>query len=262
MRVFAQRVLNADTDIMSDFIIGMDRNRNGPLFESLSSPSKEWKDAEAACGDGKKIYGYGLPYPFPVYEIMRRGRCREVKNASGSELFPYEKAEVTYEMSQNVDDRSSKLAIDIQFGDATQLIVTLPGTVTEWSLDHEVPPPRSACDCHFILIINGGVSHDEKWDTLWTNSSAPIERVRKDRRVSFWAKNATGADVLAHYVDKGEIVQNFHKAPIDAYDQWPQWALPIFWYSHQLSSYPPESFSPRQKIKEEKCPTCKDEPIP
>jgi len=234
MRTYFHRMIHENGETY-DVITPTDTNRGGPLFDTLSAPS-EWEGLDMAeCGDRSKIYAGGITYPVPVHEFVRHNRCRKAKNMT-YDTFPYKKAEVKY---TNVDDvdRGNKLTIDVQLHDASQIVVILPGTVTEWSLDHEVPPARSKCKCHFILFVHGGISVQERWNSPWTRTT--YEPMRSDRRWQLRVTNATVADVQAHYLDFRKIVPHFEDVipEDDLRETSPSWVSPVISYSQHLPSF-------------------------
>jgi len=239
MRSFFQRTIHESGDIY-DVNTPCDANLGGPLLKALSAP-EEWVDAKTGyCGDRNQMYGGGVAYPLPVHELIHHSMCRKARNLS-YDTFPFKKAEAQY---RNVEesDGTNTLTIDVQIHEASQIVIILPDTVTAWSLDHEIPPARTACKCHFILFIHGGstsapVHGDISLDGHSTHDGHPS--MRSDRGWQLQVRNAHQVDIQAHYVDFRRVVPNFER-PLPEHDigeTWPSWVTPITTYSQHLPSF-------------------------
>merc|ERR1711964_483533 len=92
------------------------------------------------------------------------------------------------------------MGIDVELNDATYIILTLPGTVTQWTLPHPMPQPRVECNCHWIVLTHGGISPEETWEGSSAEASS-YGTMGTQRRWLVELKGAEKADLLAFYHD-------------------------------------------------------------
>lgn len=174
-------------------LLGCDYNALGPL-DLKNQPG--WESIEAYHRPDA-LYSGGQSMPLPVQALYKAGYVHPGMPHSSPLISTF--ADIRYTR------RGDSLDIDINLGDATQVAIILPASVTAWSFDHPVPSPRADCNCHFIIFIHAGVDDQ----ILQPSNPALYAPMRSNRKWHINVTNATRVEPHAFYYDKQRVTEHW-----------------------------------------------------
>lgn len=205
-KLFVHPVFDESTPTPESFywLLPTDFNRLQVLENTGALKLNQWKPDTIHANES--LYGRGLSYPLPVAHVYNHGMVAALNAtliSSASNRF-----------DKHVDGNG--LHVHASLGDASQLVVVIPDTITSWSLPHDIPPPHQFCKCHWIVFSDGG-----KQKVFDLDLRGEVKRV----------------EMHALYLDAG-IQQNWTKVPQGFPMEVPDWAtMNLFPQTHIMRPY-------------------------